>query len=309
MPLPKPRYLSCTISNAQDGQTVKSIILTDMDISSAWLRRTKWLSDGIMVNQQRVSPRFIVHAGDRLTVRLTDPVRHSDLIPAKGPLDILFEDEDLIILNKAPHLPVHPGPGHYDDTIGNFLLDYYETSGKEGDFHPVHRIDKGTSGLLVVARHPFAQEQLKKQFQSGSFRRTYLALSHGILCPQEGTINLPIGRVDGSLIRREVRPDGQTAITHYKTICHGSACSLLHLNLETGRTHQIRVHLSHLGHPLIGDDLYDAPTDAIFTRPALHSYTLDILHPVTKVPLCFTAPPPQDFLSFFQSHFAIVPAL
>ena len=132
-----------------------------------------------------------------LSVRLSDPERRSGIVPAPGPLDIVYEDQDLLVLNKAPGVTVHPGPGHFDDTIGNFLLNYYDQEGEEGDFHPVHRLDRGTSGLLVVARHPHAQEVLKRQLHTPDFQRTYLAVCIGAPTPPSGNIDAPLGPRDG----------------------------------------------------------------------------------------------------------------
>ena len=228
-----------------------------------------------------------------LSVRLSDPERRSGIVPAPGPLDIVYEDQDLLVLNKAPGVAVHPGPGHFDDTIGNFLLNYYDQEGEEGDFHPVHRLDRGTSGLLVVARHPHAQEVLKRQLHTPDFQRTYLAICIGAPTPPSGNIDAPLGPREGSLVEQMVRPDGKYACTHYETLRQAGPYALLRLRLETGRTHQIRVHMAYLGHPLVGDFLYGTESSLI-SRPALHSACLAFLHPITGMRLEFTQPIPQD---------------
>ena len=287
------RRLELVVTPELAGVKVDTLLKRHLHLSGTVVRRVKWLEDGILVDGLRVNTRFCPAAGQVLSVRLSDPVRNSGIVPAPGPLDIVHEDDNLIVLNKAAGVPVHPGPGHFSDTLGNFLVDYYEKTGQEGDFHPVHRLDRGTSGLLVAAKHPHAQEGLKNQLHTGAFRRTYLAVCEGRLRPPEGKIDLPLGPKPGSLIEQMVRPDGKPAVTRYKTLEAGEGFSLLKLELETGRTHQIRVHLAHLGHPLLGDFLYGQeclPPG----RPALHSAHLSLLHPLTGARLELDAPLPAD---------------
>ena len=229
-----------------------------------------------------------------MSVRLTDPAPRSGVVPAPGPLDLVYEDQDLIVLNKAPGVLVHPSHGHFDDTLGNFLMDYYKKSGDESDFHPVHRLDKGTSGLLAVAKHPHAQERLKRQLHTGDFRRTYLAVCDGAPPAPSGTVDAPIGRAGDAPSRREVRPDGQPARTHYRILRPLGPRTLLELTLDTGRTHQIRVHMAHLGCPLTGDFLYGTENRALIARPALHSARLELAHPVTGERLVCSVPLPDD---------------
>ena len=148
------------------GIRVDTLLKRHLGLSGTVVRRIKWLSDGILVDGRRVNTRYAPRAGEVLSVCLSDPERRSGIVPAPGPLDIVYEDPDLLVLNKASGVAVHPGPGHYNDTIGNFVLHYYDSRSEEGDFHPVHRLDRGTSGLMVVARHPHAQEILKRQLHT-----------------------------------------------------------------------------------------------------------------------------------------------
>ena len=216
------------------------------------------------------------------------------MVPTPGPLDIVYEDGDLLVLNKAPGVLVHPGPGHYSDTLCNYIAWYYKKAGISADVHPVQRLDKGTSGLLVVAKHPHAQEVLKEQLHTPQFRRTYLAVCEGAPQPPAGLIDAPLGPRDGSLVEQEVRPDGKAARTRYETLWTDGACSLLRLELDTGRTHQIRVHMAYLGHPLVGDFLYGREAPELIPRPALHSWQVTFRHPITAEELTFTAPLPRD---------------
>lgn len=207
---------------------------------------------------------------------------------------MVYEDGDLLVVNKAPGLPVHPGPGHYSDTLCNYIAHYYKISGISGDIHLVHRLDKGTSGLMVVAKHPHAQERLKLQLHTPAFRRIYLAVCDGTPEPPQGVVDAPIGRVPDSLIARRVDPAGQWARTRYQVLETAHGRSLVELELDSGRTHQIRVHMAHLGCPLTGDFLYGTEDQSLITRPALHSAQLFLAHPVTGEGLRFQLPLPPD---------------
>ena len=265
-------------------------------------RRIKWLEDGILLDGVRVNTRCIPRAGQVLSVRLSDPERRSGVVPAPGPLDIVYEDGDLVVVNKAAGVPVHPGPGHFDDTLGNFLLRHYDQEGEEADFHPVHRLDRGTSGLLAVAKHAHAQESLKNQLHTPAFRREYLAVCLGAPEPPAGAVDAPLGPKPGSLVEQMVRPDGKAARTRYETLAVYKDRALLRLELDTGRTHQIRVHMAHLGHPLAGDFLYGTEDRALISRPALHSWKLSLCHPITGETMTFTAPMPADMLGLLQER-------
>jgi len=288
------RRLELSITDGLAGVKVDTLLKKHMGLSGTVVRRIKWLEDGILVDGKRVNTRFCPAAGQVLSVRLSDPERRSGILPAPGALDIVYEDEDVIVLNKAPGVPVHPGPGHYSDTLGNFLLNYYDQSGVEADFHPVHRLDRGTSGLIVAAKHAHAQEVLKEQLHTDSFRRTYLAVCEGIVEPPAGTVDAPLGPRPGSLVAQMVREDGKEARTHYETLSVRNGRTLLCLTLDTGRTHQIRVHMAHLGHPLTGDFLYGTEAPHLIPRPALHSHRLSFRHPITGARMDFEVPLPAD---------------
>lgn len=288
------RRLNWTVPPECGGVKVDTLLKRHLGLSGTVVRRIKWLEDGILVDGVRVNTRYAPKPGQVLSIRLSDPERLSGVIPAPGPLDIVYEDQDLIVLNKAPGVSVHPGPGHYQDTIGNFLTYYYKMSGQEADFHPVHRLDRGTSGLLVAAKYPHAQERLKKQFHSPDFRRTYLAVCEGVPEPPDGLIDVPLGPMEGSLMQQQVRPDGKAARTHYQVLEAGRNRALVRLELETGRTHQIRVHMAYIGHPLTGDFLYGTENRGLIARPALHSHQMSFLHPITGKPLTFIQPLPED---------------
>ena len=288
------RRLELVVTPELAGVKVDTLLKRHLHLSGTVVRRVKWLEDGILVDGLRVNTRFCPAAGQVLSVRLSDPVRNSGIVPAPGPLDIVHEDDDLIVLNKAAGVPVHPGPGHFSDTLGNFLVDYYEKTGQEADFHPVHRLDRGTSGLLVAAKHPHAQEVLKNQLHTEDFRRVYLAVCEGVPAPPSGVIDAPLGPRPGSLMEQMVRPDGRPARTKYGVLRRWGGRALVSLELETGRTHQIRVHMAHIGHPLTGDFLYGTEDRALICRPALHSGYLSFRHPLSGETMQFSVPLPED---------------
>lgn len=288
------RYLCVPITGELEGVEVNTILRRHLHLSGTVLRRIKWLADGITVDGVRVTVRHRVHQGEVLSVRLTNPAPISGTVPTPGPLDILWEDEDLVVVNKPAGTLVHPSGGHCADTLGNFLMYHYQQTGQDCDFHPVHRLDKGTSGLLVVAKHPHAQERLKQQLHTPSFRRVYLAVCNGAPPTPCGTVDAPVGLAQGSWMLRQVSPQGQHARTHYRVLQTWEGGSLVQLELDTGRTHQIRVHMAHLGCPLTGDFLYGREQRDLIARPALHSYFLSFTHPITREPLSFTQPLPED---------------
>ncbi len=296
------RYLTLKITPELAGLEVNTLLRRTLGLSGTVLRRVKWLEDGITLDGVRVNVRVRAQEGETLAVRLTDPSPTSGVVPAEGPLDIVYEDPDLIVLNKAPGVLVHPGHGHFDDTLGNFLMYHYRASGDESDFHPVHRLDKGTSGLLAVAKHAHAQEKLKNQLHTNEFRRVYLAVCDGAPSEPSGTVDAPIGPVDGSLVAREVRPEGRPARTHYKVLRTCGPRSLVELELETGRTHQIRVHMAHIGCSLTGDFLYGRSNQALIARPALHSARLELTHPITGERLFFSIPLPADMATLIPKE-------
>lgn len=288
------RRLELIIDGDWAGQPVNNLLRRRLHLSGTLLRRIKWLEDGILLDGERVTTRAVAQAGQVLSVRLSDPTVKSGIPPVSLPLHILYEDRDIVVVDKAPGMPSHPGPGHWQDSLGNALMAHWQETDPEADFHPVHRLDKGTSGLMVAAKHPYAQEMLRQALHSGHFHRQYLAVCEGVFASASGVIDLPIGRCPDSILKRQVTEEGQRAVTHYTIQACDGVRSLLALTLETGRTHQIRVHLSHLGHPLTGDFLYGQEDHSLISRPALHSWRLSLTHPVTGQPLSFLQPLPAD---------------
>ncbi len=287
------RRLTHIVTPEEDGIRVDTVLRRALGLTGSVIRRVKWLPDGILLDGQKTYPNVLVAAGQILDVAVDDPQRKSGILPAPGPLDIVFEDDHLVVLNKQAGVLVHPVVPEQTDTLGNFLLWHYEATGQSGAlFHPVHRLDRGTTGLLVAAKHPSAQTALKNQLHTEDFCREYLALTVGAPDPLDGVIDAPIAHAPDSPIAHRVDPDGLRAVTHYQTLRPG-APALVALRLDTGRTHQIRVHLAHIGCPIFGDFLYGAEDERI-SRPALHSHKLSFRHPISGELLTFVQELPDD---------------
>lgn len=292
------RYLEFPVTEQEAGRRVDAV-LRSHGLSTSAIRRAKHRPHGLLVDGEDIYTSYLVHPGQVVAI-LADDKAPSDIVPNEGPVDILYEDADLLVVDKPAGLAVHPCAGSWEDSLGARLVNYYHQTGLEADFHPVHRLDKGTSGVMAVAKHPSAQHLLTAALHSGGFRREYLAVCEGLPSPAAGIIDAPIGRSDDSYIRQKVRPDGKRARTHYEVLEHGARFSLLRLVLETGRTHQIRVHMAYLGHPLVGDFLYGTEEPDLISRPALHSAHLALTQPFTGKKLTFDAPLPPDMARLME---------
>lgn len=277
----------------KEPQKVDTLLRQVLNCSSAVIRAAKQYPDGLLLDGVHATTAQTAQPGQVLSILVANR-EDGDLIASEGPVNIVYEDDDILVVNKAARVAVHPGPGHRDDTLGNFLTDYYKKRGIPFVYRPAHRLDRNTSGLMVVARHAHAQELLKGQLHTGNFRRVYLAVCRGVPEREEGVIDQPIGRADGSVLKREVRPDGARALTRYRVISVCGDRSLVRLELETGRTHQIRVHMAWLGHPLVGDFLYGEEDKSLIGRTALHSWRMGLIQPLTGEKLELTAPVPED---------------
>lgn len=206
------------------------------------------------------------------------------------------------MINKPAYVPVHPGPGHHTDSLGNFVTWHYLQQGVHHTYRPVNRLDRSTSGLLCVAKTGYVQELLKLQLHTQSFIRIYTAYCHCFMPLQQNFVNAPIGREKDSILKREIRSDGAPALTYFQVLASRADRTLLALKLATGRTHQIRVHMASIGHPLFGDFLYGQEEPEIIGRTALHAWHLSFLHPITGKKLEFTAPPPADLTALFPDY-------
>lgn len=248
-------------------------------------------SGTLLVNKQKIPLDHILYPGDTITVNWQ---QECTITPTDLPLTICYEDEYLLILNKPAGMLVHPTTSEHLSTLGNAVMYYFQKNQLPYSFHPVHRLDRNTSGLVLIAKLPHIQHLLSRN-DIKNIKRQYLALVSGSLIPEEGTIDAPIARHPNSIIQRVVDENGQTATTNYKVLKKFKHVSLVELTLLTGRTHQIRVHLSHLGHPLLGDDLYGGSRELI-GRQALHAARLYFTHPVSGKIIDVSSPLPIDLL-------------
>ena len=287
------RILTHTVLPEEDGRMVKGILRGSLQLSYTLLKSLKWRENAILLNGQSVHVNVIVHTGDVVSVALSERTPREDLYRknAAAP-NIVYEDEDLLVLNKPAGVAMHPKA---DDASAPSLAAMLTGYLGEGSVpHFVSRLDKGTSGLLIAAKSGYVHDRLRRALHSSELRREYRAVAVGQVTPPRGVIDAPIGRAEGSIIRRCVREDGLVSRTEYEVLQTAERFTLLRLRPETGRTHQLRVHMAYLGHPLAGDWLYGTEDKNLIARPALHSYELWFTHPVTGQELHFTAPIPQD---------------
>lgn len=283
-----------TVPEGIDAISLREFLQKECGFSTTLWKKLRRSGSFSLNGQPTNAARARVKSGDELCWQLEEESR---LAPEDIPLDIRYEDDALLIVNKPAGMLVHPTGGKHSQTLANAVLFHYETCGEKHAFHPVHRLDRQTSGLLLIAKEPHMQHLLSAHGTMG-MERIYLAAIEGALPEPCGTIDLPIARRPGSIIERMVSPSGQAAVTHYATLFAADGRSLLALRLFTGRTHQIRVHLAHLGFPLLGDDLYGARTEHI-RRQALHAHRLHLRHPLDGKTLTIEAPLPPDMAALF----------
>ena len=294
------RILTYTVPPEENGRMVKGILRGDLHLSYTLLKSLKWRENAILLNGQSVHVNAIVHTGDVVSVALSERAPREDLYcEHTARPNIVYEDDDLLVLNKPAGVAMHPKA---DDASAPSLAAMLTGYLGEGSVpHFVSRLDKGTSGLLIAAKSGYVHDRLRRALHSDNLRREYRAVAVGAVTPDHGVIDAPIGRADGSIIRRCVRADGLPSLTEYETLQTSERFTLLRLRPQTGRTHQLRVHMAYLGYPLAGDWLYGTEDKNLIARPALHSYELWFTQPITGQELHFTAPIPQDMQRLLAS--------
>lgn len=305
------RELKYVVKEEEDSVTAGEIMRDVLKLSSREMSRCKQFDDGVMVQtlseKQEHPIRLIdkLSRGDILIVRIyEDNDNAGDIVPACGHIDIVYEDEDLIVLNKEGDRVVHPSYAHYTDSLSNFLAGYYEQTGQKHVIRTIGRLDRETSGLVIFAKNRHSAALLSKQSSSMSRRKEYLAICHGVFEQTSGTVDAPIRRRPDERMIREVHPEGKSAITHYYVEKQFDDYALVRLRLDTGRTHQIRVHMCHIGHPLLGDNFYgkDIPDNHALTRAALHAEHLEFLQPITNEKIILRANLPEDMQKLIRDE-------
>ena len=291
------RIFHYQITENEQGTTVLDF-LRKKGFSRHILSSMKADKEALTRNGQRIGGREQLLTGDHFRVRLLETVDSDGIVPVSMPLSILYEDEDILVINKPADMPVHPSIGNYTNTLANGVAAYLDAKDEHSPFRCINRLDRDTSGALILAKNAFSAAVLSTQMRNRQIRRTYLAVVEGIT-PPNGTISAPISRVDDSVIERHVDfLRGEPAVTHYERLEVKNEHSLLEIHLETGRTHQIRVHMGYIGHPLPADYLYHPVYDC-FKRQPLHSLQLEFRHPVTDKSMCLLAPVPEDMCNAF----------
>lgn len=313
------RRFQYPVSEADSGKLVETF-LKNQGYSRHLMIALKKTPQGITISGVPVYTNYRLNAGEVLTIKLPPEQNPSPIVPTPMNLDIIYEDEDILVINKAKNTPIHPSQGNYTNTLANGVAWYYEQKGEPFVYRVINRLDRDTTGLLILGKNPLSTCILSSMLRSHNIHRTYLAAVHGnlfnlfspdmaqkkgvavtavgeILC---GSIHAPIARVYGSTIERQVDfSEGEPAVTHFQLLTYTphTDTSVVNLQLETGRTHQIRVHMNYLGYPLYGDFLY-YPDYRFIDRQSLHSWMLSFHHPITKEPLTFTAAVPEDMSIF-----------
>lgn len=292
------RILTYEIETKYDNSTVLTVLKQHFKMSSNLIKTLKKYDDGIHLNGSHIRVVDNVKTGDELKITIRDSASEN-IIPVNMPIEIVYEDEDVLVVNKPTDMPTHPSVNNYENSLANAVMYYYKQKGEERVFRAVNRLDRDTSGLMTIAKNAYAHAMLSEQLQSGKLRRKYVCIACGII-DNDGTIDAPIKRADGSVINRIVAPDGQRAVTHYKVLKHIGNYTMLEMELETGRTHQIRVHTSYIGHSLVGDWLYGKEDKSIANGQLLHSSYLTFYHPVSNQKMEFKSEISENMRLFIE---------
>ena len=279
-------------------ETVNQVLKNEFKISSRLLHKLI-NSNQIFLNSNSIDTRSIVKENDVIVVDLDFVEESENIISQKMDLNIIYEDDAILAINKPASIAIHPSILHYSDSLANGVKYYLESIGLKRKIRPINRLDLNTSGLVIFAKNEYVQECLIQQMNKNIFKKEYLAIVDGIFDKDCGTINLKIDRKENSIIERCISDNGQSAITHYKVIKAFDTFSLVKCTLETGRTHQIRLHMSAIGHPLLGDTLYGIESDLI-NRQALHSYKMNFIHPITNKKVELFCDLPDDMKKVVQ---------
>lgn len=279
--------------------SIKQILKNEFNMSERFVLKLK-TNKCIYINNVCVPIHFSINGGDLLSIK-ENFIEDSDGIVSNDniTLNILFEDDYLLILDKPAGIAVHPSILHYDNSLSNGVKSYFEKIGLRKKIRPVNRLDKDTSGIVIFSKNEYIQECLVRQMSNNIFKKKYIAILEGLLEKVSGTINAPIARKKDSIIERCIDESGDIAISHYKVLQRLGTMTEVEYTLETGRTHQLRVHSAFIGHPIIGDSLYGNESSLI-SRQALHSYYVEFIHPITKKEMVIRSKLPSDICRLLQ---------
>lgn len=305
------RVLHYTIPACTTHQSIESY-LTLQGYSRPILIHLKKTPGGVLLNGKWAYLNTVLCGGEHLQIILAETGSSNQIVPVALPLSIVYEDADLLVVNKPANMPIHPSKGNQEHTLANIVCDYFNRQNTPCTFRCVNRLDRDTTGLTILAKHMLSSALLNRAMSMRMIHREYIAIVYG-KASAYGTIDAPIGRKTGNTIERQIDFDnGETAVTHFKTIAYRDGLSLVSLHLETGRTHQIRVHMKSIGHPLLGDFLYHADdTNSksnvqacphAIKRQALHACRLQFVHPILNLPMELCAPLPDDMAHLFPEY-------
>ena len=280
------------ITKGDFKKTINEIISKEFNFSNRLL--TKLIKNkNVLFNEKKIDTRTLISNSGIIKIDFNYDEDNSNIVATKMNLDIVYEDEWMVVVNKPAGCPIHPSKLHFEDSLSNGIKDYFDSIKMNKKIRPVNRLDLNTSGLVIFAKCEYIQEQFSNQMANNLFKKEYLCLVDGLFKEKSGTIDLPISRKQGSIIERTINENGKKSITHYDVLKESDNYSLVHCKLETGRTHQIRVHMQAIGHPILGDTLYGKYSDLI-NRQALHSYKIQCIHPVTGKKLNLVSDLPRD---------------
>lgn len=283
--------------NSNKYSNIKEVLKAEFSISDRLLLKLRKLNK-IYLNGQPTSVNCLIGCNDLIECYLDYEEDNSNIIPTEIPLDIIYEDDAYLVVNKLAGIPVHPSMEHYTDSLSNGVAFYFKQIELNKKIRPVNRLDKNTSGIVIFAKNEYIQECLIRQMKSKTFIKKYIAVVNGNLDNTDGTINAPIARKPDSIIERCIDFSGDIAITHYKVLNRKPDFDIVECILETGRTHQIRVHFAYLGHSLLGDSLYGSVSNLIH-RQALHAHEVEFIHPILKHVVKYVATIPLDIQNLY----------
>ena len=287
--------LEYKVTKPQKYTNIRQVLMNEFNLSARLILKLK-RANQIYLNTNSTHIHHPLNINDIVSVDIAFEEDCENIVPTKMDLDILYEDDCLLIVNKVPNMPVHPSLNHYEDSLSNGVKYYFTSQGLKRKIRPINRLDKDTSGIVLFAKNEYIQECLIKQMKTNIFEKEYLALVSGILTTNKQTVIAPIARKETSIIERCVKEDGDYAETDIELINIYENYSLIQCKLKTGRTHQIRVHTLHIGHPILGDTLYGSASSLI-NRQALHAHKVKFIHPITKKNIEITCTIPKDMLT------------